>query len=96
MDFCGLDCLGANTEIGMQGTDIAKMFGNLLSGTGGILASGAPKKGGGDEGAAAAERRRLEEEKRKAEESAATMKKVAIGVGVAAAAGGLYWLKTRK
>jgi hypothetical protein len=93
----GLDCLG-KIEIGVDASDVAKMFGGLLSGTGGILSGGKKSADGhGDDSkAAAAERQRLEEEKRKAEQSAATMQKVAIGVGAAAVAGGLYLLKVRK
>lgn len=83
------------TEIGIEGTDIAKMFGNLMSGTGGILSAGSGKKG--DDSQAAAERKRLEEDKRKAEQSASTMKTALIAGGVAVAAvGGAYLLKTRK
>jgi hypothetical protein len=81
----GLDSLGA-TEIGIDGFDVAKMFGNLISGTGGILSAGGKKQDGNAQ--AVAERARLEEEKRKADESAKQMKTIAINVGAAALVGG--------
>lgn len=83
------------TEIGIEGTDIAKMVGNALSGTGGIMSAGGGKKS--DDSQAAAERKRLEEEKRKAEQSAASMKTYLIAGGAAVAAvGGVLFLKSRK
>lgn len=72
-----LDFLGAT--IGMEGMDIAKMFGGLLQGTGGLLSAGQKKD---DKGAA--EKLKLEEEKRKAEQSAATMKTALIAGGAVA------------
>ncbi len=84
------------TEIGIEGTDIAKMFGNILSGTGGVMSSATGGKKA-DDSQAAAERKRLEEEKRKAEQSASTMKTALVVGGVAVAAiGGGFLLKSRK
>jgi len=92
MITCGLDCLGA-TEIGMEGTDIAKMFGNLMSGTGGILASGGSKK---QDDSGASERKQIEEYLRKAEQSASSLKTALVAGGVAVAAiGGVFLLKSR-
>lgn len=87
----GLDYLGT-TEIGVEGTDIAKMFGGLLSGTGGILSGKKPAQG--SDAAAAEALKQAEAAKKQAEASAARTKKIAIGVGGAAiVAAGFWWLK---
>ena len=89
----GLDFLGST--LGVEGMDIAKMFGGLLSGAGGMMAPG--KKDDKGDKAAAEKLKQLEEDKRKAEQSAGTLKTgLKVGGALAVGAAGLYWFKVRK
>jgi len=88
----GLDFLGS--AVGLDATDIAKMFGGVLSGTGGVLASRDSAKG---DKASAEKLKQMEEDKRKAEKMASTMRTALVAGGATVAGAlGLYWLKVRK
>ncbi len=78
--------------IGAEATDIAKMFGQMLSGAGGMFK---PQSKGQDAVAVAA-MLKAQEDKQRAEASAARMKTGLLAMAAAAAVGGAWWLKSRK
>lgn len=78
--------------IGAEPTDIAKMFGQMLSGAGGMFKP-QPK---GQDAAAVAAMLKAQEDKQRAEASAARMKTGLLAMAAAAAVGGVWWFKSRK
>lgn len=79
--------------IGAEPTDIAKMFGQMLSGAGGMFK---PQAQPGQDAAASVAIAKAQEEKRRAEESAARMKTGLLAAAAAGVVGGAWWLKSRK
>lgn len=79
--------------IGAEPVDIAKMFGQMLSGAGGMFK---PQAKGQDAAVAAAAIAKAQEEKQRAEASAARMKTGLLAAAAAGVVGGAWWLKSRK
>lgn len=78
--------------IGAEPVDIAKMFGQMLSGAGGMFKPQAK----GQDAATAAAIAKAQEEKQRAEASAARMKTGLLAAAAAGVVGGAWWLKSRK